>query len=111
MYFELKVLELPGGKDNPSVPKTKIQLTSGAPFSIDLSPEIRKSEFNPKKVRELLHFVADELIPRLVVKTNEEKFEKELAKINSYRGKKDWHTFYANASQQELDDCKALQKD
>jgi hypothetical protein len=68
MYFEIKVFDLIERKASKS--KTKIQLNAGTPFSADLRPEIKKSDFNPKRVRELLHFIADDLILRIVIKEN-----------------------------------------
>jgi len=67
MYFELKVFSKGG--------KTKIQLNAGTPFSTDATRQIFRSEFDPKRARELFTFIADELIPRLVIKHQEEDFQ------------------------------------
>lgn len=104
MYFELKVFDLRGKK--PSNTKTKIQLNARTPFSADTQPEIGKAEFTPQRVRKLLHFIADDLIIRLVIKANESKFKDLFEQQNEIRkGRK----FTANYSSKEKEALREIE--
>jgi hypothetical protein len=108
MYIELKAFETPG-VDSSRV-KTKVQLNVGTPFSPDTKAEIGKEKLEPKKAYDLLQFIASDLIPRIVIKANEAKFEKELYQLRDMRGDQTWEEFYENASDDEIAEFKKVER-
>src|SRR6188474_2783688 len=105
MYFELKVFDLLGKK--PSNAKTKIQLTARTPFSADTQHEIGKADFNPHRVRKLLHFIADDLIIRLVIKANESKFQDLFDAQNKIRRGRKFTADYSSKEKEKLNEIEA----
>jgi hypothetical protein len=97
MYIELKAFQ----SEHSSPVQTKIQLNVGTPFSANVNPEILKEKFDPKKVYDLLQFIANDLIPRLVIKANEDHdtFKTQLEKLVAIRGKDTkWEDFFKDSS-------------
>jgi hypothetical protein len=106
MYLELKAYQSPGGVDSPN--KTKIQLNVGTPFSADTKAEIDKEKLEPKRVYDLLLYIANDLIPRIVIKANEDEkdFDIQLAKLKAMRDyggvERTWEQFFASAPPEDI---------
>lgn len=100
MYFELKAFETP--REGSSGFKTKIQLNVGPPFSADTKPEISKEKLEPKRVYDLLQFIAADLIPRIVIKHNQARFDTPLKQLAGLRGSQSWEDFFRNATADQL---------
>jgi hypothetical protein len=111
MYIELKAFQSPGEGSTPR--KTKIQLNVGTPFSADARPEIDKEKLDPKKLYELLQHIANDLIPRIVIKHNQDKFDPALMRLRTLRDKhgKSWEEFYENASDTDLAEFREIESD
>ena len=60
---------------------------------------------------ELLQFVANDLIPRILIKYNQDSFATELADLEAVRGGKgtSWEQFFANATPTQLAQLKAIE--
>jgi hypothetical protein len=109
MYIELKAFQSPGEGSIPG--KTKIQLNVGTPFSADPRAEIHKEKLEPKKVYDFLQYIANDLIPRIVIKANEKAFDAALQKLNGMRGSQTWEEFYENASEPDLAIFRKIESD
>lgn len=109
MYIELKAFQTP--REGSAGVKTKIQLNVGTPFSADTKAEIGKEKLEPKKVHDVLHFIAHDLIPRVAIKHNQQNFATELAELARLKGKwPSWDDFFANASVSDLQEFKEKEK-
>jgi hypothetical protein len=110
MYIELKAFQSPGEGSTPG--KTKIQLNVGTPFSADTRPEIGKEKLDPKRLYDLLQYIANDLIPRIVIKHNQNDFPvlKQLQALRDKHGKT-WEEFYEKASDTELEEFRKIESD
>lgn len=91
MYFDLKAFT--------EGDRTKIQLDSSVPFTNDpktILGEAPYSQFDAKRVRVMLLYIANELIPRLVASNLKHTDKQIMAFVEAFKSNKDADAFVKN---------------